>query len=178
LDDHNNYEIKPYIGVGHIDLGIRPDEIHEILGVPETNDENANTIFEFYRQNSRFSIQYDIETKKCVAIAMMSPANPVYLGRHPMNESWRTASKWLRKIDSNIEEIDVGVIGHDTGIHLAHAKVMLPCNNVMRNVDVVNVVIVFARGYWDRPVTDLPIDEEKLARFDNAEDPYDWSLYI
>jgi hypothetical protein len=160
-----SFKIKPYVGVGRINLGMIPEEVHEILGEPE-NIRVLGGILDEYYFNQGLLLQYKADQKKCVAISMMSPADPVYLDRHPMHESWRTASKWLRKIDSNIQEIGVGLIGHDTGIHLAHAKVMLPRNGVMRNVDVVNVVIVFAKGYWDRSVDDpLPYTEEDSLRF-------------
>jgi hypothetical protein len=81
---------------------------------------------------------------------------------------WESVAPWLNSIDSNVEEIDVGLIGKDIGINLCHEELE---NNDGDLLDVVNTVLAFQKGYWEMEIGPYQLDPEIDAI--NSEEDFD-----
>jgi hypothetical protein len=140
-----DYEIIAYESVGPLKLGASRDEITSIIGPTDDTQSVDNTLIDSYFEEG-LTIHYDAAAQYCKAIAMMSPAYPTYQGQALMNQPWMDIVGWFTKIDSNVELIDIGLIGYDTGIDICRGYVST-ANGY--EVAVVNVVGIFRPGYWE-----------------------------
>jgi hypothetical protein len=164
----NDYEIISYERVGPLKLGASRDEIVSIIGRTDDSQSVNNTLIDSYFEEG-LTIHYDSAAQYCKAIAMTFPACPTYQGQALMNQPWMHIVGWLTKIDSNVELIDIGLIGYDTGIDICRGYVST-ANGY--EVAVVNVVGIFRPGYWEtydpdaihaevvQTIADAPSEEE------------------
>ena len=87
-----------------------------------------------------------------------------------MYAPWDSVPGWLNSIDSNVEEIDIGLIGKDIGINLCHDELEDNNGDVF---DVVNIVLAFQKGYWERRIE--PYDPgPEVDAINSEEDFYAW----
>jgi hypothetical protein len=141
----NDYEIISYKSVGPLNLGASRDEIASIIGHTDDTQSADDTLIDSYFEEG-LTIHYDAAAQYCKAIAMTFPACPTFQGQALMNQPWIDIVGWFTKIDSNVELIDIGLIGYDTGIDICRGYVST-ANGY--EVAVVNVVGIFRPGYWE-----------------------------
>jgi hypothetical protein len=138
------FEIIPYKSVGDILFGQSREKIRELLNQQYT---------EFYRSefskiptdsfnDSGLLISYD-ENFNCEAIEMTLTANPVFLDRALLKESYSALLKWLLRLEANLEEDDAGFTSHKFGF-----GVYAP-NKEDEPDGCCEGVIAFKKGYYD-----------------------------
>jgi SmpA / OmlA family len=163
----NSYEILPYIGVGELRFGMSRAQVHEILGEPDFVRSYSAAVHEYY-DTEDITIHYRLPDETCKAIAMGFPCNPTYQGIALLRTSWESAATWFNSVDGNIEEMDIGLIGKETGINLCHE---LTENDDGEFIDLVNIVLVFQRGYWEMKIEEDEPNPEIEAI--NSEEDFD-----
>jgi hypothetical protein len=162
-----NYEIISYVGVGELRFGMSQQQVHELLGNPSYTSQDDFAIYESYDQEG-LMIHYQLAEKTCMVIAIGPPTMPTFRGASLMYVPWESVAPWLNSIDSNVEEIDVGLIGKDIGINLCHEELE---NNDGDLLDVVNTVLAFQKGYWEMEIGPYQLDPEIDAI--NSEEDFD-----
>jgi hypothetical protein len=152
----SNYEIISYVGVGELRFGMSRQQVHELLGSPSYTSQDNFAMYESYDQED-IMVHYTLTEKTCMVIAMGRFCNPTYQGMPLMYVPWESVPPWLNSIDSNVEEMRIGLIGKDIGINICHDELE---DNNGDEIDVVNIVLAFQKGYWEMEIGPYQPDPE------------------
>jgi hypothetical protein len=165
----SNYEIISYVGVGELRFGMSRQQVHELLGEPNSIRSYSTSIHESFDAED-IMIHYCLPEETCMVIAMGNLCNPTFQGYSLMYVPWESVPGWLNSIDNNVEEIDIGLIGKDIGINLCHEELEDNNGDIF---DVVNTVLAFQKGYWERDIEPYQPDPETDA-INSEEDFFAW----
>jgi hypothetical protein len=89
----NDYEIRPYVGVGDLKFGMSREDVHRTSGLADStiDDEESGTIIE-YRHDNTLQAAYDRNTKRLVLVSMYSPLDGVRVGDRTLD--WLHSEEW------------------------------------------------------------------------------------
>jgi hypothetical protein len=130
------FEIKPYVGAGVLRLGLKEEEIRELLQFkPEKIDKTSSDILTdvfpmchvFYKNDG-----------SCEAIEFFEPAKVVFNGVSLICADYDEIKRHFEKLDTSIEEDESGFISFENGISIYSPF-----------LEKVEGVLIFERGYYD-----------------------------
>lgn len=113
-------EIVPFNSIGPIELGMEPDEIHQLFNC---KFDGFQSFDEFWEISYDLGLQIcygDVQPFVCRAVMMEEPANPLFEGRRLLDgSSIEELGNWLKSMDVNLSISTEGVSSNKLGIHLS-----------------------------------------------------------
>jgi hypothetical protein len=139
-----DYTIYPYQGIGPIQFGMTPPQVHERLGEP--SEQMARRRFpdlptDIYNQFGLFVFYQSPGV--CEAMSLSINPNLSFQGFTFINKSLKELRNWLRSINSDIQYFDIGFISLKYGLTFSSQFYNSELNCL------VDTLIVFKFGYYD-----------------------------
>lgn len=137
-----NHEIRPYVGVGDIKFGMRPEDVRGTLGSAdyELDDEESGTLVE-YREDNALQTAYDRTTRRLVLISMYAPLDHVSIDDRTLD--WSDSESWygyLQATDASARTVSGISVFFKYGISTA---------GLSKAEKGDKSVTAFARGQWN-----------------------------
>ena len=97
------FEIHPYANIGPIVFGMTAEQVRAILNCTYKEFKRtpiSKTVTDAFQTLGVF-VCYDVE-KRCTAVEMARPAQPVFAGRDLLGSPFGTVCEWLRTLDPEL----------------------------------------------------------------------------
>lgn len=136
------FEIKTYMGVGNILLGMTSEQIQNIMGIIPTKFKKIQTSKMYTDAYEWFHVYYN-DKGKCEAIEIFEPSIPVFNGQYLINRPFIEVKNYFDTIDDSIETNDAGFtsLKYGIGIYAPYAE--------DEPDEPIEGVIIFEHGYYD-----------------------------
>lgn len=138
----NIYQLQLVVGLDIVKLGESRQIIVSKLGEPDSSEDREYHKTDFYHTRE-ISLEYSYNALKCVSIEIFPHAKVMYGGVDLLSLKYDEALRWIRSLDSNIEEDDDyygdGFTAHDTQISMG---------TKLYKEGAIESLMVFSADYW------------------------------
>jgi len=140
-------EIKSYVGVGPIELGMSRDQVmHSVGKQPKQFFKGPKSVIATDNFGDLgFHVYYkNVSGEVCNAVEMFSPADPSFEGHRFINRSVNEILSWLKNLDPAVKIGDSGLTSYELGFGVYVPNISEAFNAL------VEAVIVFERDYYKK----------------------------
>jgi hypothetical protein len=149
------FDIRPFMGVGPIDLGMSRNEVRKVVGAPVHTFKKTPVDDEL--TDAFRSLGVHVFYKRpgvCESIEFYGPANPMFNGVPILGSTLDNISRIFATQNVKVEKRRDAIVAHPLGFGVAAPK---------HQNGIISEVIVFENGYYDpQRIADY---EEKLRAF-------------
>jgi hypothetical protein len=140
-----DYTIHPYEGIGAIRFGMTPEQVHEILGMPEDTlraGKRCDLPADYYVKLGFFAYYKNPGVFEAVALGYGS--SPIFHDVLLRGKSLKDIKDWMKSMGSEIQHFDMGFIAVKFGL-------VINCQEYSTNLDCeCDSVIVCDQAYCDK----------------------------